>query len=320
MKRQDQITELVRYLAYLKSQVEIANSLNLTDINKHAEDFYKELLNLGYGFNLVNINIEDQNTAAIDLGDKERRIAIQVTSTASFDKIKKTYATFVKKKLNESYDRLIVLNIREKLSHRTKYLGEEGEFRFDTENDLWDVSSIVAHVGGKTVVEIQPVIDFFHSSVNLGKTEKVAKEVTTFIRLIEVLSDEEQPSAGKGYKEEPDPEGKIGQRFEEHADFLKQQFTELYIEYGAVLTDLMSVSELGHTKIRRLGLYLMSHSDRVLQEKNGNAKEALDFLVRQYCDILSKNAVDYDEGSVRFFLVDQLIKCHVFPNKVNQDG
>ena len=317
MIKHDQITELVRYLAYLKSQVEISNSLNLTDINKHAEDFYKDLLNIGYGFNLVNINIEDQNVAAIDLGDKQRRIAIQVTSTASFEKIKKTYATFVKKKLNESYDRLIVLNIREKLTHRTKYLGEDGQFRFDTEKDLWDVRSIIAHVGSKDVSEIQNIIDFLRLNVKLGTPEKTAKEVTTFIRLIELLSDEEQPLAGKGYKEEPDPEGKIGQRFSEHSAFLREQFTKLYIEYGAVLNDLVSMSNIGHSRIRRLGLYLMSYSDKILQEKSGNAKEALNFLVDQYCGILSKNAIDYDEGAVRFFLIDQLIKCRVFPNKVS---
>lgn len=317
MKKQDQITELVRYLSYLKSQVEISNSLNLNDINKHAEDFYKDLLNILYGFNLKNINIEDQNAAAIDLGDKEKRIAVQVTSTASFTKIKKTYTTFVKKKLDESYDRLIVLNIREKLAHKIKHLGQEGAFRFDVEKDLWDLRTIITHVGSKDVLQIQEIIDFFHLNVKLGTPEKTAKEITTFIRLIELLSDEEQPLAGQGYREEPDPEGKIGKRFSEHSVFLREVFTKLYTEYGAILNDLISKSDIGHTRIRRLGLYLMNYSDKILQEKNGDAKEALNVLVCEYCNILTKNAIDYEEGAVRFFLVDQLIKCHVFPNKVS---
>ncbi len=42
MKHQDLTLEILRYLSYIKSQVEIANSLNLTDINKHAEEWMSQ--------------------------------------------------------------------------------------------------------------------------------------------------------------------------------------------------------------------------------------------------------------------------------------
>jgi hypothetical protein len=315
LKRQELISEALRYLAYLKSQVEIANSLNLTDINKHAEDFYRELLNLVYGYDLKNINIEEQNATAIDLGDEKQKIAIQVTSTQSLEKIKKTFSSFIGKKLNEKYDRLVVLNIREKLNHRTKAIGKDGEFQFKVDEDLWDVSTLLKNIGSKDVAHIQQVVDFLKANIKLSAGEKLSKEITTFVRLVELLSDDTQPLAGKGYKEEPDPEGKIDHRFAEHAAFLKSQYTDLYTEYGAVLSDVMGTADLGHAKIRRLGLYLMTFSDQKLSQNNGDAKLAIDALVDHYAGILANHAVEYEAAAIRFFIIDQLIKCNVFPNK-----
>ena len=55
-----------------------------------------------------------KNSAAIDLVDTENRIAIQVTSTATGEKIKQTINEFVKNKRPEDYDRLLVYIITEK--------------------------------------------------------------------------------------------------------------------------------------------------------------------------------------------------------------
>jgi hypothetical protein len=76
--RQDYQQSIIKSLSWLSVQVEVNNRLNLTDINIHSENFYRDLLNLAFGYNLVNINIIDANAAAIDLGDEKNRFAIQV--------------------------------------------------------------------------------------------------------------------------------------------------------------------------------------------------------------------------------------------------
>lgn len=315
MKRQELLSEILKYLTYIQLQVGLSNALSFTDINKHAENFYRDLLNLAFDYNLVNINIEEPNAAAIDLGDEQISIAIQVTSTATLEKIKKTLKSFIKKNLDQKYDRLVVLNIKEKLNHRTKKLGDDGKFQIDLENDLWDVSTLLIKIGDQEISKIEQVLNFLKENINLVSIEKPSKEITTFIKLIAVLSEENQPLAGTGYKEEPDPEGKIDHRFSQHSAFIRQQYIDLYTEYGAVLADVLDASDLGHTKIRRLGLYLMEVSDTILQKHSGDAKVALDALVTMYAGMLAKLQVEYDQQAVRFFLVDQMIKCNVFPNK-----
>ena len=98
-KNLDKITEL---LAYLKSQVEISNPNNFTDINIHSENFYRDFLNLIFEYDLKNINIDDQNAAAIDLGDKANKFAIQVTATSALDKVRSTVSKFVDHNLDPS--------------------------------------------------------------------------------------------------------------------------------------------------------------------------------------------------------------------------
>ena len=57
MNRQDYQKSIINSLTWLSTQVSVSNKLNLTDINVHSENFYRDLLNLAFGYNLQNINI-----------------------------------------------------------------------------------------------------------------------------------------------------------------------------------------------------------------------------------------------------------------------
>lgn len=74
-----------------------------------AEYLYCDLLNVAFGYELKNMNRIRDNFPAIDLGDGEERLAVQVTSTGDAAKVKKTLERFYTHKLDENYDRLIVV-------------------------------------------------------------------------------------------------------------------------------------------------------------------------------------------------------------------
>jgi hypothetical protein len=142
MNRQQYQQEIIKYLTWLSMRVDQNNNLNLTDINNAAEYFYCELLNLAFGYELININIMEQNAAAIDLGDAKRRLAIQVTSTGSLTKTKHTVDKFIEKKLYEKYDKLIILNISKKTVHNDPLIGDDN-YKLNTKDDIWDVSDLI---------------------------------------------------------------------------------------------------------------------------------------------------------------------------------
>jgi hypothetical protein len=249
------------------------------------------------------------------LGDEKNKIAIQVTSTSSLSKIKKTLDSFIKKDLHKKYDRLIILNITKKENHKEKFIGDQGPYQINTKDDIWDIGKIIEDVQNLKTDKIKNISNFLEDEIKLAPEPTLAKEIKTFMSLIEILSDENQISSGRGFIEAPDPEGKIYRRFADYSDFLTKEYQDLYTEYGQVLEDVMKQSDIGQTRIRRLALYLRNNSDSILNVCNGDAKKALKLLIEKYEIVLSSNGIDYDESAIRFFLVEQLTRCNVFPNK-----
>lgn len=67
--------------------VEVRGKLNILNYNLHCEDFYVDFFNLLFGYSLQNTNQENNNFEGIDLIDKNGRIVLQVSSTATKIKI-----------------------------------------------------------------------------------------------------------------------------------------------------------------------------------------------------------------------------------------
>ena len=320
MNRQEYITTIIKLLTRLPKLVDSSNKLNLTDVNNFSEDFYENLLNIIYGYNLVNANKFDPNAAAIDLRDTNNQIAIQVTSTSKLTKTKKTVDKFIVNKLFEEFNRLVILNIVKKSVHKEKKLGDSN-FTFDTQNDIWDIDDLLKHIKYlQDIDHIKKIHDFLVKELRDEPITTLPNEVKTILGIIEILSNERHPEAGTGFLEDPDPENKILNRFAKHSEFLTTRYYELYIEYGKILDAINDENDLGSQALRRAGTYLKGYSDEVLNNYMGNPKDALAALVETFKNHLSNNGFSFDAGAAEFYIVDQLIKCNVFPNRGVKNG
>jgi hypothetical protein len=317
LARQFLLDNIITKLSFVKAKVEISNPLNLTDVNLISENFYRDLLNLIFGYSLQNINILEPNSAFIDLGDRGNKICFQVTSISTLEKTRKTVSGYIKKNLHRDFDRLIILNIASKSNHRDPQIGNPGIFELDTKNDIWDISTILKAIGDlPDIKRLESISQFLDENIKFENVQSVAKEIVTFMSLIIYLSDESQPSAGAGFIEEPDPDKKIHNRFSTHAAFLTKEYADLYTEFGLVLTDVLKQSDMGQVRVRRLALHLKNESDTILTDQKNDPQKALEVLTDRYEKILKEKGSVFDRSAIRFFLIDQLIKCNVFPNKV----
>jgi len=96
ISRQNHINRISSSLVQLASLVDLHNKLDLFDINKHAEPFYRELLNRVYGWSLRSLNTStNRNQPAIDLGDTSASISVQVTASVDEIKFKKLWTSFI---------------------------------------------------------------------------------------------------------------------------------------------------------------------------------------------------------------------------------
>lgn len=301
--------------AILRNAIESDASLNITGLNISVENFFRDLLNLILDGNFKNLNVDLGNAAAIDLADTGLKHCIQVTSTSGKPKIDKTLKKFVEHRLHEHYDRLTIFIATKKKTYQSSVFTDPTQtFSIDVKDDVWDWDNIMKMIDNLQQSKLAAVRDFVEKGIHVEPSKIPQSEVATLFALMEILSDETHELAGKGHTADPDPENKVEKRFSEHADFLKSEYTNYYVEYGAVLEVAYTGIDLGSAKMRRLGLHLGTKSNELLAASGNDPSLALTNLVEHYLKLLQVHGKASDGGAVRFFLLDQMIKCHVFPN------
>jgi hypothetical protein len=118
VNRIDYLNKINTYAARFVLEVQGFNAIGNYHINVHAESFLVPVLNEVFGLQLENLNsTQRKNFPAIDLADFTNRVAFQVTSTTTLDKIKTTLETFARHNLHEQFDVLYIYIITEKKEH-----------------------------------------------------------------------------------------------------------------------------------------------------------------------------------------------------------
>lgn len=157
--------QIKRALGSLSYEVSMSTSLNQLSINVHAEQFFSELLNFLFNYNLINTNFEEQNAASIDLLDEENRIAIQVTSDSSLNKVRKTLDKFCERKFHKKVDRLIILNLIKKTKHKEQTIGEDN-FKISLKDDVWDYTDLISEINNLEITKLIEINELINKHLN----------------------------------------------------------------------------------------------------------------------------------------------------------
>lgn len=305
-RRTNKYNIVEKRLAYLKTRVQLANSLNLTDANIHAENFYRDLFNK-LGFSFTNTNFDAQNAAHIDLIDTNNKQAIQITSRTDNKKIKEAIDGFYSKEDYKDYKLQLLLIGKDAKDYTTSF-GHD----FDHSKDVLDVKRILAIVNNFETDEIAAVADFLDNEILEERSQTESTEVETIMSLIDFLSkDENRQLTDK--KDNVDPDFKINNRFADHASYLTGQYGALYTVYNNAL--IKANEKMDGVMAIIISSYLKDESDSLLSKNNNDPKAALAELVEYFHNKLSTNGFDkFDKQAIRYYLLDEMIKCNVFPN------
>lgn len=305
-RRTDKYNIVEKRLAYLKSRVELANSLNLTDANIHAENFYRDLFNK-LGFSFTNTNFDAQNAAHIDLIDTLNKQAIQITSRTDNKKIKEAIDGFYSKEDYKDYKLQLLLIGKDAKDYTTSF-GHD----FDHRKDVLDVKRLLAIVNDFETDDIAVVADFLDNEILEERLQTESTEVETIMSLIDFLSKDENRQLTEK-KDHVDPDFKINNRFADHASYLTGQYGSLYAVYNSAL--IKANEKMDGVMSIIISSYLKDESDSLLSKNNNDPKAALAELVEYFYNKLSTNGFDkFDKQAIRYYLLDEMIKCNVFPN------
>lgn len=315
MNREFYLKSVCDGIATLCYQVEARNAINLYDINLISEDFYSKLLNRIFRYNLKNLNIIDRNVVAIDLGDEINKIAIQVTSDNSSEKIKKTIGEFIEHKHYTIYDRLIVILLTKKKKYTTEF-NTEDKFSFDKKNDILDNTDLIREIRKLEIQELKELSAFIEEELT-NKIEKIqrsqANEVETIIELIEYLTKNRICSEKRDTV--IDPDYKILKRFNAFSNRIINEYKTLLVVYGEAIDIVNSLMPIDEAQEIIIQLYLQDISIKFLDESDENPISALNKLVDYFEDKISTYGKRYDKAAIKFYLINEIVKCNVFPNE-----
>lgn len=96
--RQKAFNSISRVLAITRYDIEQRQVINEYGLNIHAENYFRDVFNFVYEFNFVNDNFDSQNSACVDLVDKDRKLAYQITTTKRKEKLENTFRALKKEK------------------------------------------------------------------------------------------------------------------------------------------------------------------------------------------------------------------------------
>ncbi len=163
------LTKINDYLARYRLFVEQENRANRYNINIRAETFFIPILRVLFKCpHLENVNIEKNNTPGIDLGDRKKRIAIQVTSEKTSKKVVDSLSKFLDNKFYETFDRLIIFIIQDRqrtysdsrIPYFVQQIKEKNQsFCFEIKKDIVDLAWISKEI---TSMQVDQLIEILH--------------------------------------------------------------------------------------------------------------------------------------------------------------
>lgn len=321
LKAIDLDSEIKRLLTWFVVYVNIDNKLNLTDINVYAENFIIPLLNSVLDCSLENLNTyDDENYPGIDLGDRSKRIAVQVTSSTVRRKIDKTIEKFESRKEYLNFDTLYVAALSHDRPDYRDFKTNE-KYTFEPKNIL-SINELMFMVKERPDSVKQKIMNSLKRQMNIPQDEefKLTIEdflVNKFFEQIMKLAKEEVLCNNADCEESVPNHGDLDvkrMRFEKYWSYIENCYRDV-IQLRQEKLFHNAFERLDSSERIQLQKFLCRESEKALL-KTDNPVEALDIVKK---DIISRASISLlSETQVENYLYYQLYICKLLPNPIEE--
>jgi len=196
MNQQKSLIRISELLSRFKIQTGILNANAQLDINIVSEDILIPILDIAYNCNLSNAKYieDDAKFPALDLLDKVKRIAFQITSTATISKSKKTIEGIIKNSFQTDFDLFYIYIITQKQNSYDKTVLEtatQGLFKFTEKNilDEKDLYIKIASLSYDKILKIEKILEQQFSDIIKDENE-IQNSIKKIISKIKISNDE----------------------------------------------------------------------------------------------------------------------------------
>ena len=318
MNRLDYFNTIEDRLSTLAYRISLRGKMNILDFHGHSENFYQYLLNEVYGWTVTNENDIKQNVEAIDLVDHTNNFVIQVSSTATKQKIEnslskdsiKNYLQYIFKFISISKDCDDLRKDTFKNPHK---------INFTPSTDIIDVKSILTRIRGLHIDDQKRVYEFVKNEL-VSEIDPMKLE-TNLATVINILSkedwDKSQPVSEINSFE---IDRKI---FHNNLNVAKAIIDDYTIHYGRVDKIYTEFDSQGSNKSSSV---LSTIRQEYAKAKSTLTDDQLFFEVISKVEEKILNSSNYTsipfdelEICVNILVVDAFIRCKIFENPDNYD-
>lgn len=299
-------------LGELAYRIEIRGGLNLLDLHLHSEDFYQHFINLLFDWKLTNLNAVQQNTPSIDLVDTANNIVVQVSATATKQKIESALAKDLSKYKDYSFKFVSISKDAEKL--RTKAFTNPHSLRFLPAEDIFDIKFLLAFIKNMHVDKMKEVYEFLKKELKSEPDpEKVESNLTTIIK---ILSKEDWSQGALGFETVPyDIEKKISYNQLDKARVLIDEYKIHYRRIEKIYSDFdrqganKSLSILNSIRAEYVALCSFNSPDQCFFS-------IIEKVIQKIRASANYTSIPEEELKlcVEIVVVDAFMRCKIFKN------
>src|SRR5690554_1956469 len=147
--RQKAFNSISRVLAITRYDIEQRQLINEYGLNIHGENYFRDVFNFIYGYNFVNDNFESHNRSCVDLVDKKKKLAYQITTTRTKEKLEKTFKALKKEKYKDYTIRIFYLLEKSNPSENTIREFKDN-YGIDLNECLFDYTDLISEINNLT--------------------------------------------------------------------------------------------------------------------------------------------------------------------------
>jgi hypothetical protein len=299
-------------LSFLATRIEIRGGLNILDLHLHSENFYLNLFNLIFNWSLINLNTCQRNIAGIDLVDESNKIVVQVSATATKQKIESSLAKEIANYKGYFFKFISISKDTKSLKNKD-YLNPH-ELIFHPSSDIFDISDILSLIIAMDVDKQKEIYEFLKKELrNDVNPDRVESNVAAIIKILsnEDWSQDHQPFEVIPY----DIEEKISYNQLSSARLLIDDYKVHYFRVDSIYCEFnkqgvnKSISVLNGIRTMYLTLGVCPSPDDCF------------FIVIEKVIAKIQASANYVEISeeelelcVQILVVDAFIRCKIFKN------
>lgn len=317
MNRDKYYSYIEERLATLCYMIEQRGKLNVLNYHLHSENFYRDLFNLLYGWNLENLNVAQQNVEAIDLIDNSNKIIVQISATNTKAKIDNALSKPLMRSYGSYTFKFISIAKSAKNLRGKTYTPPVG-ISFNPMQDIYDLSSILKGINSLKIGPLKKIYDFVKNELGVEtQAHRLESNLTSIIKLL-AKEDLANPVIV------PQNSFEIDRKIDYNKlTSSKRIINEYKIYHNTVDGIYSSFDEMGQNK----SISVLNKIRKIyLEHSSTQAADDLFALIVENIKTTIKDSTNFDdipdeelELCVDILVVDSFVRCKIFENPAKYD-